>query len=879
MKRISTILLSIIAGTFACLAQNSLSVEAPNVVSMDETFRVVFTADGKISDFSWPATDDFTIAWGPQKGSMSSVNIVNGKRTSTHQETYSYLLQPKKEGRFTLPGATATVEKNSVSSRSFTIEVVASAAQAQSAQSQQPQNQQQSQPQQQSDQQSAAQTGTVSGQDIFLRMSVSKTSVVKGEPLIATLKLYTRTDITGFEDVRFPTFDGFWSKELDTPQNIEFNRENVGGTIYNAALIRRYMLIPQRTGSVSIDPAEMVCQIRVRTSNGAPRSIFDDFFDSYQTIRKRLSTPEIKVNVRALPAGAPASFGGGVGNFSMSAKVSKDDLKSNEAASLVVTITGKGNISMLEAPKVSFPPDFEVYDLKTTEKVSSDGTTGTRTFEFPFIPRSHGDFTIEPVQYSYYSLEKGRYETLTTDAIEIHIEKGSDVDGGGVVMPGVTRQGVRDLAQDVRFIHTGNPSLRQKDSFFAGSGLFYGLAAAVVALFFIVSALIKSALARRKDVVGSRNRKANKMARARLKQAGDYLHGNLPSAYYEELHKAMLGYVSDKLSMPASDLSKEKISEELASRGVSASTSDELISIIDACEFARYAPNAEMSEMENQYNNAVKVISDLESQIKGASRQTRRSASAAAVVALLMLGTLHPATSSAAGTDDLWNAANEAFAAGQWQQALESYQAIEQQGMVSTDLYYNIGNTFFKLDDNPRAILYYERALKADPSNVDAKNNLEMADQYVMDKIEAVPEFLLATAFNKVKYAFGADAWAWIAIALLVVTAALMLGFRFFGTVSARRTSFVLACVALLLALLAFIFSLSEKHDAVTHDSAIIMQPVVNVKSSPGDAGKSIFVLHEGTKASVLDKLGDWSKIEIADGRQGWVTASQIEEI
>ena len=443
IKRILTLLL--LCGALTAAAQ-TLRVEGPGVVSQDETFRIVFTADDKLSDFEWPGTDDFDVVWGPQKGSMSSTNIINGKRTSTHQETVTYVLQPKHTGTFTIAAATATVGKQAVTSPTLKIEVVAGGQNNAGTAGSGNQGQQNQQGQQGNVQQNdPAVTGTVSNQDIFLRLSLGKTRVVKGEPITATLKIYTRADIAGFEDIKFPTFNGFWSKETVTVNNLEFKRENVNGTIYNAALLRQWVLIPQQSGTLSIDPAEMVCQVRVRTSSGSPLSIFDDFFDQYQTLRKRISTPTLQVNVQDLPAGAPASFKGGVGDFKITAKLSKDDLKSNEAGSLIVTISGNGNLSMLEAPKVDFPPDFEVYDLKSTDKTSASGTNGSKTFEYPFIPRSHGDFVIPSIEYSYYDNAHGKYVTTSTGEIPVTVEKGEEITGGGIAVAWTNRQGVRSL--------------------------------------------------------------------------------------------------------------------------------------------------------------------------------------------------------------------------------------------------------------------------------------------------------------------------------------------------------------------------------------------------------------------------------------------------
>jgi len=875
MKRILTLLM--LLSTLTGAAQ-TLKVEGPGVVASDETFRIVFTADGRMSDFEWPGTDDFDVVWGPQRGSMSSTNIVNGKRTSSHQETMTYLLQPKKTGTFTIAAATANVDKTSVSSSTLKIEVVA-AGQPTQPQAGNGTESSSGQPSQadRSQGNDPAVTGTVSNQDIFLRLTLNKTNVVKGEPITATLKLYTRTDIAGFEDIKFPTFNGFWSKETVTVNNLEFKRENVNGSIYNSALLRQYALIPQQSGTLTIDPAEMVCQLRVRTSTGSPLSIFDDFFDQYQTIRKRISTASIQVKVRDLPAGAPASFAGGVGDFKINARMSKDGIKSNEAASLTVTISGNGNLSMLEAPEVSFPPDFEVYDIKSTDKTSASGTSGSKTFEFPFIPRSHGDFVIPSIEYSYYDNAHGKYVTTSTGDIAVTIEKGEEIAGSGVAVAGSNRQSVRSLAEDIRYIALGDGHLKKKDSFFAGSLLFYLLMLTLAIIILIINRLLSFTRERRADVAGSKNRKANRMARARLKSAESYLKQGLGGAYYEELHKALTGYVSDKLMIPAADLSKESISDHLRERGVRDENVAALIKLIDQCEFARYAPDSEQKQMQNEYDEALTVISAIESQLKN-PKNGRGGKAAGAVVAVLLLGL----SFSASAQDDvssLWDKAGEAFAAGQWQNALNFYQTIEAENLQSADLFYNIGNTYFKLDDNAHAILYFERALKLDPSHDDAAHNLAIVRQMTLDKIDAVPDFILVSWFRNLRQGLSADAWAWVTLGILLGVGILLTLFRNAASPALRKVAFILACLAFVLVVFSFIFSLQQKRAVTRQDSAIVTLPVCSVKSSPAEGGKTVFVLHEGTKVRLLDNVGDWAKVEIADGRQGWAPTGTLEVI
>ena len=583
-------------GASSVTAQGVFGVNAPKVVAMDEVFRIVFTATDKVDNFQGPQTKDFHILAGPVSSTMSSTNIINGKRTHTYEVSYTYTLQPKEIGVFVIPSATVKIGKNTYTSDPITIEVVAQQKQEKSSQ----------------DSDGGQGTG-ISANDILLKLHLNKTKVVKGEPIIATLKLYTRVGISGFEDIKFPVFNGFWSQEIETPTNIEFARETLDGQIYDAALLRKYMLLPQQSGVINIDPAEMICQIQVR-SNAPSRSVFDDFFDNYQTLRKRITTKQIKVNVAELPSNAPASFTGGVGKFKMNAELSVDKLKAHEAASLIVTINGTGNINLIEQPKVTLPVDFESYDVKSSEKVSStsSGTNGSKIFEFPFIPRSHGEFTIEPIYFTYYDIAQKKYITLSSKPISINVERGNDT-GSSVIVPGVNKQYVKSLGEDIRFIVADGSHLSKSGVLFAGSILFYVLIVVAIILFLVVSMILNKLIDRKKDIAGSKNRKAKKVAKARLKKAEMLLKQSLYSAFYEELHKALMGYVSDKLALPVADLNRDNISENLLSKGNSEDIVKRFLDELDACEYARYAPSSDNSAMDKHYKEAIIVISEIES--------------------------------------------------------------------------------------------------------------------------------------------------------------------------------------------------------------------------------------------------------------------------
>ena len=864
MKRLFiTVITALMA--LAAAAQDVIKVEAPNVVAADEQFNVTFIIEGENSpsDFTWSAGSNFQVLWGPQSGHSVSTRIINGRRSRSEQTTYTYVLMPTSTGKFAIPTATAKVKGKEIKSASRTIEVAAAGSASSRSQ-----GQQQGQPAQR-------QQAGVSDDDIFLTLDLSRTNVVVGEPITATLKLYQRVNVAGFENVTFPDFNGFWSQEIEAPTNIEFSREVYDGQIYNAALLRKFILIPQQQGAVTITPADLVCLVNIRVAS-AGNSIFDGFFDDYRTIRKRVTSKAVTVNVSPLPAGAPASFAGGVGTFEISAKLSKDVLKTHEAGSLVVTVTGTGNVSLLEEPKVSFPPDMEVYDTKISDRIDKSGLSGSKYYEFPFIPRSYGDFVIEPIKYSYYDVNAKKYVTLETPAIPLTVEKGNESEASGIIISGSSQKDVRTLGSDIRFISTKAPELVSKGSFFVWSPGFWTLTILLFVVAFILWAALRQLAARRADVVGTKNRKATKMALKRLQLAGTFLKQNLYTAFYEELHKALIGFISDKLNMPMAEQSKERMSEALISKGADKALVDKFIGILDACEFARYAPDAGHEAMAAHYEEAVDIISSLDSEMK-----TKKNSSKASMLVLVALLALPVAASAQdAYVDSLWNAANAAYVDGRWADAVADYELISGMGLESAALYCNTGDAFFKDSNIPMAILYYERALKVDPSYEDARYNLTLLNSMIRDRIEPVPEFVLKAWARDICYVMDSNAWAACFIVFLALTLGLVLLFLLAPTAAGRRTGFFTGIVTLLLAVIALSFSVWQKNDYNDADNAIVMRPVTSVKSSPAaGASTDLFILHEGTKVKVIDSVGTWDNIELADVRQGWVPSSDIERI
>lgn len=877
MKKLFCIVAFLLTAIFQMSAQNVIRVEAPDVVAVNEQFNVTFIIEGEKSpsDFQWSSGDDFQLVWGPQKGSSSSIQIINGKRSSSHQTTFTYILIPKATGTFQLPAATALLSGDRISSTQASIQVVSDGASSSQSSGQ---NGGKSSG---GGQTSSTGSGEISSNDLFMRLSLSRTEVVIGEPITATLKIYQRANVVGFENAKFPTFNGFWSQETYVPNNIEFKRESLDDKIYNTAVLRTYVLIPQQSGAITIDPAELVCLVNIRTVPSTSNSLFDSFFqDEYRTIRKRVTTPAVKVKVNPLPAGQPASFGGGVGNFGISARLTTDNLKTHDAASLVITVSGRGNVALLEEPKVNFPPDFEVYDTKTTENTdkSNGGTSGSKSFEYPFIPRSHGDFTIDPVEYSYYDVNAGKYVTLRTEPLHVKVAKGKGGDSTPVttVNSGVERKDVKSLADDIRFIFTGKPGLSGSGSFFVGSVFFWILLALMILGATSVYLAFRKVAAMRADVAGTKNRRATKMAQKRLKLAGEYLDKNLYTAFYEELHKALIGFVSDKLNMDMSEISKDNIASALTDGGVSEEQTKAFTDLLDACEFARYSPDGGNEAMRSHYDAALKVISSIDSGLKTGGKSLRKVVTV--VTLLLSLGA--SMNIQAKDLDSLWTAGVQAYTDGKFSDASAAWTSIEESGQKSAKLYYNLGNAWFKQGNYPKAILNYERALRLDPSYSDARYNLEFTSNFVQDKIEPVPEFILKSVARKVCYVMGSNAWA--VIFLVLLAAALVMGLLFLlgSSVGKRRAGFYCGIVLLLVSAGALSFSIWQKSDSVKTDTAIVMSPVSSVKSSPSSgSSKDLFVIHEGTKVTILDEVGSWKNIALADGRQGWITSNELEVI
>lgn len=604
-KMIKRLILSILFVLPAWLASADavrFEMTGPNVVSTGEQFRLSFTLNQRGEDLKLPEMPGFDILMGPSTSQSTSIQMINGQTTQTTSFSYIFILQAKDVGTYTIRPASIKVDGKIYQSNDLEIQVV---------KGQKPQTNSGN-----SQQQQRATTTEITKDDLFVRVDLDKSNVYKGQQVLATVKIYVAPNIpiTNFEDYKLPSFEGFWTQDVDIPNQISFNREVYKGKIYQVGILKKTLLFPQQTGRIKIDPFEITCVVRQQVRQ--QRSFFDDFFDNYRNVAAKVVSDPAYVQVKDLP-GKPDSFYGGVGNLEFSAAIDKTAAKTNEAITLRLTVRGNGNLRLIDAPKVDFPNDFEVYDPKTDEnlKSSDNGVSGTKTFEYLVIPRYAGDYTIPPVKFTSFNPTTGKYKTVSSQSFNLTIEKG-DEDQSTTVTNAVRKEDVRFIGKDIRYIKQGKIRLRDRAESFYGSTAFWLSYLIALVIFVAVAFVYRKKLKENANVQLMKSKQANKVAQKRLKAAALHLKQHQSEQFYEAVLKAFWGYLSDKINIPVAELNRENASTTLAKRGVSQEVIDEFISVLDTCEFARYAPSSSDAALEELYEKSANLMGKLEKQIR-----------------------------------------------------------------------------------------------------------------------------------------------------------------------------------------------------------------------------------------------------------------------
>jgi hypothetical protein len=577
---------------------------APAVVKVGERFRMTYEVNAKTDAPHFQLPDALTVLSGPNVSQQTSFQFINGKQSSSFNLTFTYIMVADKEGKHTIPPATVEDGGQEYKSNSISIEVINDNTNNQTSNSQ-------SQPKSNA-KNSQVQSG---GDKFFVRVLLNRDNIYQGEHVVATLKLYTRVNLSGFEDIKFPSFSGFFNQEIESPQNISLQRENVNGTIYQTGIVKKYVLFPQRSGKLTIEPFELEAVVRERVRSRDP---FDDFFGgNFRRYTIKDKSPKVTLNVKPLPSGAPMSFHGAVGNYKLETSVDKTALKANESITLRVKITGEGNLKLIETPKLNFPGDFEVYDPKVNQSinVTPSGSRGSITYEYLLIPRHAGSFTLNPVQFSYFNPATKKYKTLTGQTFEIEVEKG-DGDENGVVVANYSKQDVTNIGTDIRFIRTGNLGLKPINTWFFGTSLFWLIYMLGSGIVIIILLIRRKKIKENADQLGMRTKKASKVGKKRLRFAAKELKAGNDGAMYEAILKAIWGYLADKLTIDAASLTRDSVGELLKDKKIGEDIIESLIRLLDDCEFARYAPSAAQTDSKTVYDQAVDIINKLEKNIK-----------------------------------------------------------------------------------------------------------------------------------------------------------------------------------------------------------------------------------------------------------------------
>ena len=851
MKRTFSIVIMILAVVTA-IAQ-TLTGSAPSHVAVGEQFRLTYTVNTQnVSDFrAGDIPDELEVLIGPNRSMQSSYQMINGHTSSTSSITYTYIVSATKNGSFTIPPAHIVAGGKTIASNSLTIKVSGTASNAR---------------QRQRDDEGAEMRDAgsqISGSDLFIKVSANKRRVHEQEPIVLTYKVYTLVSLTQLRG-DMPDLKSFYTQEVDLPQQKSFSVEHVNGRAYRTCTWSQYVMFPQITGKLQIPSITFEGIVVQQNRNVDPFEAFFNGGSGYIEVKKKIVAPGIDIQVDPLPQ-RPANFSGGVGKFTISAQLDKTETKANDPVSMRVIISGTGNLKLLKQPVINVPKDFDKYEPKVTDKtkLTSSGIEGSMIYDVLIVPRHQGKYEIPPVEFTYFDTSENAFKTIKSEGFTLDVAKGS----GAASVSDFSGQDLQELSKDIRYIKLGNTRQRALDDFFFGSTA-YWISIVVLALIFITLFIVfRQRAIDNANVTKMRGKKANKVATKRLKQAAKLMQEGEASAFYDEVLRALWGYVGDKLNIPVEQLSHDNISQKLSERSVDTDTVGLFIGALDECEFERYAPGDPKGNMNKVYEKAMTAIERIEDTMK-----KKRSGKATTIVLLLLLFPLGASAVTKAEADS-------AYVRGEYQLAITDYEALLKQG-GSAELYYNLGNAYYRTENITKAVLNYERALLLSPGDPDIRFNLQIARSKTIDKIVPESEMFFITWYHALVNLMSVDAWARMALISLALVIMLLLVYLFASRIWLRKVGFFGGILLLIVFVLSNLFAWQQKQNLLFRKGAIVTASSVTVKSTPAKNGTDLFILHEGTKVNITDgSMRGWLEIRIADGKEGWIERNKLEEI
>ena len=865
MKKIGwyIILLLMMLGYHVHVDAQHISVSAPSHVAAGENFRVAYTINtSDVEEFRMGGVQEgLEVIAGPYTSSQSSYQMINGHTSSSSSVTITYTLYAAKNGSFTIGASHALVGGKRLSSRPVKIQVSGHAQRTNGAPNMHGQDSY--------DQPRMRSAGSaISGSDLFIKVSASKKRVHEQEPILLTYKVYTQVDLTQLEG-KMPDLKGFHTQEVPLPQQKTFHTETVNGRPYKCVTWSQYVMYPQMTGSLQIPSITFKGIVVQQNRNVDPMEAFFNGGSGYVEVKKDIKAPGITLQVDPLPQ-RPANFSGGVGKFNISASLDKKEVKAGEPITLRVVVGGIGNLKLLKQPVVNFPKDFDKYDAKVTDKtrLTANGVEGNMVYDFLAVPRNQGSYTIPSVELTYYDTGKNAYKTIKTQPFKVEVEKG---DG--------TSAESEDFASQDKDIHTiklGKAEQHKADEMFFGSfGYWISLLMPLIA-FVVLLIVFRRRAIENADIVKKRSNRAGKIATKRLRLANKLMLQGKQGEFYDEVMRALWGYMSYKLNMPAEKLNRDNIRETLGRHFVDDATIEKFTTALDECEFERYAPGDAAGNMNRTFESAMTAIMDIENAINEARKNQKKHPAGYSFVWLLLAMICFGGTSAKAVTK---NNADTEYQKGNYQQAIRDYEEILKNG-ESAEIYFNLGNAYYRTDNITKAVLNYERARLLSPGDDDINFNLQFARSKTIDKITPQSEMFFVTWYKSLVNFTSVDNWAKTGILCIVMALLLVLLYLFGPQLMLRKIGFFGGLAFFVIFLLSNLFAFQQKQALDNRTGAIIMTPSVNIKKTPAKNSADQFVLHEGTRVDIIDKgMTDWRCIRVGDGREGWIETKAIEEI
>ena len=865
MKKIGwyIILLLMMLGYHVHVDAQHISVSAPSHVAAGENFRVAYTINtSDVEEFRMGGVQDgLEVIAGPYTSSQSSYQMINGHTSSSSSVTITYTLYAAKNGSFTIGASHALVGGKRLSSRPVKIQVSGHAQRTNGAPNMHGQNSY--------DQPHMRSAGSaISGSDLFIKVSASKKRVHEQEPILLTYKVYTQVDLTQLEG-KMPDLKGFHTQEVPLPQQKTFHTETVNGRPYKCVTWSQYVMYPQMTGRLEIPSITFKGIVVQQNRNVDPMEAFFNGGSGYVEVKKDIKAPGITLQVDPLPQ-RPANFSGGVGKFNISASLDKKEVKAGEPITLRVVVGGIGNLKLLKQPVVNFPKDFDKYDAKVTDKtrLTANGVEGNMVYDFLAVPRNQGSYTIPSVELTYYDTSKNAYKTIKTQPFKVEVEKG---DG--------TSAESEDFASQDKDIHTiklGKVEQHKANEMFFGSfGYWISLLMPLIA-FVVLLIVFRRRAIENADIVKKRSNRAGKIATKRLRLANKLMLQGKQGEFYDEVMRALWGYMSYKLNMPAEKLNRDNIRETLGRHFVDDATIEKFTTALDECEFERYAPGDAAGNMNRTFESAMTAIMDIENAINEARKNQKKHPAGYSFVWLLLAMICFGGTSAKAVTK---NNADTEYQKGNYQQAIRDYEEILKNG-ESAEIYFNLGNAYYRTDNITKAVLNYERARLLSPGDDDINFNLQFARSKTIDKITPQSEMFFVTWYKSLVNFTSVDNWAKTGILCIVMALLLVLLYLFGPQLMLRKVGFFGGLAFFVIFLLSNLFAFQQKQALDNRTGAIIISPSVNIKKTPAKNSADQFVLHEGTRVDIIDKgMTDWRCIRVGDGREGWIETKAIEEI